>query len=293
MGTAGIVDRPFPLTGAILLSPDILTSAAFNSSAERDRVPAWRDGALGCALQRRMSKVATRRFFEFGGITSSRPLFASGGSWAAFARVAEHMDQMFLVDFGESDTWEDGVTLRFREFWRGDYDHECVAFCAVAGAHLDASPHQFISRLKTDMPCVSRLLRGFQEAQALRSATSVGSLGSASVAEESTAVKDEDNVKDGVMSSGMDGFHDMSAGEKKKLAADLSSQAAAERDAAIQKAISRQASNLLRTRLLVVRRMDQVKHYLESDQRGLTMRMAYIDITMPQEQQTSRNNRKI
>jgi len=32
----------------------------------------------------------------------------------------------------------------------------------------------------------------------------------------------------------------------------------------------------------------EVKTYLESDCRGLTMRTAYVDITMPQEQQTRR-----
>ncbi len=36
-----------------------------------------------------------------------------------------------------------------------------------------------------------------------------------------------------------------------------------------------------------------MKTYLESDNRGLTMRTAFVDITMPQEQQTGKKSRRI
>jgi hypothetical protein len=37
----------------------------------------------------------------------------------------------------------------------------------------------------------------------------------------------------------------------------------------------------------------QVKTYLESDNRGLSMRMALVDLTMPAEQQTGKKSRRV
>ena len=171
MGKEGIADKPLPIPSTILMSPDILTSTAFSTSAEKDKVPAWRDGALGTALQRRMPDVAARRYFDHGGAKSAKALFQSAMAWTSFTRLIDQIDQLFAQDFGPAGTWQDSVTIRHREIWRGDVDHEMVAFCAVAPAHLDANPHQMQVRLKTELPCVSRLLKSIEESREMTKAT--------------------------------------------------------------------------------------------------------------------------
>jgi len=115
MGREGIADKQFPIPSSILLSPDILTSSSFTTSGEKDKVPAWRDGALGASLQRRMADVAARRYFDHGGVRSAKALFANAAAWPAFTRLIDYIDQLFAQDFGPPGTWPDSVNIRHRE----------------------------------------------------------------------------------------------------------------------------------------------------------------------------------
>lgn len=288
-------------------------------------MPAWRDGALGATLQRSMAATAAKRFFDYGGIsTTNRPLFNTAAAWCAFSRLINHCEQLLIAQFGQPDTWEDNVNTRFRELWKGEYDHECVTFCAAAGAHLDSSTGQMQQRIMSDLPCISRLLKSIEETRALGSVCSVSAVASTAAAGSAEAEKNTEGAgaKDGVIGTDVDGFQKMTAAEKKNLAAELTARAKTDREAMLKQAISYQASAILRSRVRVVKKIDavppspqkhrgthttvtshccalpmngcsKVKHYLESDSRGLSMRMGYLDVTMPAELQTSTRSRSL
>lgn len=267
MAQEGLASRPFPLATTTLMSPDILCSSAFSTNAERERVPAWRDGAMGAALQRRMPGVAAARFFEHGGLNSNRPLFNSGASWVAFTRLIDHVQAVFVAEFGEKGTWEDSPAIRMREIMKGEYDHEFVQFASVAGAHLDTAPHMMAARIKAELPCVSRLLKSYEEARAVGSVGSVGSMGSApsasSEAEKPESAASVEAVKqesaDGVVSDSVSGFSDMSIAEKRAIVADLNKRAEEERAAQLRRILALQASAILRNRLKIVKRAEQAR----------------------------------
>ena len=252
MGLMGLADRPFPISGTILMSPDILTSAAFQTSAEKDKVPAWRDGALGEALQRRMPAVAAKRFFEHGGMTSSRPLFATAAAWPAFTRLIDHIELLFAQEFGPKDTWSDTITVRYKEIWRGDFDYEAVQFSVVGGAHLESNPHQMQTRIKSELPCVNRLLKALEEIREMTRSTvqaAVAPVEDTAPQEEQRAVEKQG---DGVINSQVDGFGEMSASERKQLAAELTQKAKDERAQSMDQELSYMAASIFRARVMIV-----------------------------------------
>jgi len=264
MGREGIADRPFPIPSSILMSADILTSSGFTTSGEKDKVPAWRDGALGASLQRRMADVAARRYFDHGGVRSAKALFANAAAWPAFTRLIDYIDQLFAQDFGPPGTWPDSASIRHREIWRGDLDHEMVQFCAVAGAHLDANPHQMMARIKVELPCVSRLFKSIEETREMTKATmAAGSMSSVGSQEKNDAEEVDpvtasaSSASDGVISNTIDGFGDMSAAERKQLATELTKRSADDRNKALDRELSYQAAAILRSRVIVVKKAEQ------------------------------------
>ena len=92
LGRRGLMHKAFPLPSSLLLDPNILTSDGFSSPSEKTNVPMWRDGASGRELQIAMVEVAKCRLFEYNMVESvcngTKPLFANGLLWAAFARIA-------------------------------------------------------------------------------------------------------------------------------------------------------------------------------------------------------------
>jgi len=263
MGKEGIADKPFPIPSSLLMSPDILTSMGFSTSAEKGKVPAWRDGALGLAIQRRMPEVAARRYFDHGCVRSAKPLFASAAAWPAFTRLIDHIHQLFVHEFGAPGTWSDSVNIRYREIWRGDMDHEMVQFSVAAGAHLDNNPHQMQARLKSELPCVTRLLRSIDEARKLSKATVQAPLADAvpeaDAADSDPLVASASCAADGVINSAVDGFSEMSAAERKQLAAELTKKAADERAKLMDRELSYQAAAILRSRVLITKRAEQAR----------------------------------
>ena len=77
---------------AMLMSPDLLLSGAFSRATDIEQVPAWRDGARGQELQRRMVGVAAKMYFEYGFAKSTKPLFASAATWVAFTRLLNFLE---------------------------------------------------------------------------------------------------------------------------------------------------------------------------------------------------------
>ena len=260
MGSMGLADRPFPISGSILMSPDILTSAAFTTSAEKDKVPAWRDGAMGDTLQRKMPGVAAKRFFDHGGTVSPRPLFATSAAWPAFARLIEHVEGLFAQEFGPKDTWSDTVTVRYREIWRGDYDHEATQFASVAGSHLDNNPHQMQTRLKSELPCIAKLMRSIEEIRELSRSSVAPPPQAETAGTETPDGQDADPATkgpDGVINSKVEGFSEMTGNERKQLAMDLTQKAKEERARTIDMELSYMAASIFRARVMTTKSMSQ------------------------------------
>ena len=92
MGEKGISHCKFPLGHAILMSADLLRSSAFGRAKDIEQVLAWRDGARGQELQRRMVGVAARRYFEYGFADSNKILFGSAAAWGAFTRLLNFLE---------------------------------------------------------------------------------------------------------------------------------------------------------------------------------------------------------
>ena len=76
----------------MLMSPDLLLGGAFSRATDIEQVPAWRDGARGQELQRRMVGVAAKRYFEYGFAESTKTFFASAATWVAFNRLLNFLE---------------------------------------------------------------------------------------------------------------------------------------------------------------------------------------------------------
>ncbi len=82
----------------------------------------WRDGNAGRDLHKSMVECAQRRLFQYGGLeqcaASGKPLYSSGASWAAFARLAGppncHIDAVMERLFDTRDHWVDSVKALHR-----------------------------------------------------------------------------------------------------------------------------------------------------------------------------------
>jgi hypothetical protein len=211
-----------------------------------------------------MADVVARRYFDHGGVRSAKALFASAAAWPAFTRLIDYVDQMFVQDFGPSGTWPDAVSIRHREIWRGDMDHEMVQFCAVAGAHLDSNPHLMTGRIKAELPCVSRLIKSMEETREMAKATvAAGSVASVGSEEKNDAEEGgpttagASSAADGVISNAIDGFGDMSAAERRQLAAELTKRSADDRNKAMDRELSYQAAAIIRARVIIVKKVEQ------------------------------------
>ena len=154
MGRRGLAHRAHPLSRSLLMDPAILTASAFHSTLEKENVPAWRDGAAGEALQNRMAEVAADRYFKYDLWQSSdKSLFSSGAAWAAFARLAPHVDNLFEVTFGEPNSWPDTAVCVHRAMWRGDDDLELTRLAQQLPANLDNTPVAMQQHLKDQSLC--------------------------------------------------------------------------------------------------------------------------------------------
>ena len=74
---AGLSHKPFPLSRHVLLSADILTTAAFAHGKDKEGVPAYRDGEAGKELQMNMVKIVLKRLKEYS-VRGRQDVFSNG-----------------------------------------------------------------------------------------------------------------------------------------------------------------------------------------------------------------------
>ena len=195
MGVHGVSHRKFPLSNAILLSPDILTTAAFARGKEQENVPAWRDGAAGAILQCNMVIYAEKRYMNFGWLheVTNKPLFNSAAVWAAFGRLMAFIESVFRNEFGEQSAWPDSVTNFYRATYRGEYDNDLLQLSAVLPSSLDTNIQAMQRRLREQFQPLARLFLAIEEAQKV----SVFSVASPEKKrEEEAAAKSEEEKKE-------------------------------------------------------------------------------------------------
>ena len=151
MGERGLASKPFPITRAVLMDPNILTSDAFGTLKEKEDVPSWRDGAAGRALQVRMADAAGTRYWDYDFHQASdqkASIFASGSTWAGFTRLISHLEAAMEGALGTRSSWPDSAACVFREIWRGEHDQELARLAAQLPSNLDNTPTQMHVHLK-------------------------------------------------------------------------------------------------------------------------------------------------
>ena len=167
LGRRGLLNKPFPLPSSLLLDPNILTAEGFLTPAEKTNVPMWRDGTAGRELQKAMITVAKRRLFEFGMVdavcSGTKALFASGQTWAAFARVCgpphDHMNAIVEKHFHNQDEWGDSVKAFRTALWTGEHDVEITKLANLLPAALDAQPTQMQRRISEIFPPILTVMQ--------------------------------------------------------------------------------------------------------------------------------------
>ena len=292
IGRKGLAHKPFPLTPALLLDPNILTSDAFTGS-EKNSVPQWRDGAAGRELQKAMVDVARRRLFEFdmASVVASggKMAFASGVHWVAFARFNGppyyHVEACLEKHFDQKSRWPDGVKTFYVGFMVGESDPELAKLSCLFPAALDSQPMQLQKRLCEMFPPLLHLLQtkdseaarlaSAQEKQAEEAKKEEAKKEDEKKEEQSTAVH---AVHDGDVTDEL--FKDQSASSKRNLCNALNKDAVKKREAALDREFHAAAIAIFRSRLVVVEDALAVKSYMESaSKEGLKARIAYMDLS--------------
>ena len=292
MGKEGLSHKQFPLKAALLLSPDILTSTAFDRTAEKESVPSWRDGVRGAELQKSMVHVAARRYFDYGfSKADNKNLFVNGAHWAAFARVAPRVEELFSTEFGNnSASWADVVLSKHREMWHGEHDLEIVQWASVTPGEVDAVQQQCMKRLKEGLRWLTRLFLALHEMQQAAPVLAPVIEATPSAAMAKTT---EEVLKTGVVSSDIWDFKSMTLQEKKDLAQKFTQEAEVKRNQDLEKDLLHQAASMWRHRVMAFSCVADLKHYMETDGRHLTMRTGLIDVTMAKELQSGSRSRRI
>ena len=173
-----------------------------------------------------MPVVAARRYFDFEVCKNERaPIFTSAGAWTALARLGPHIDEIFYADLGQPDSWPDVAKSRYREIWRGDYDQELQATSSVLPASLDRAKSAMQTRLREQLPCLSRLMLAMNQMKA--ASITVGPSAEPVEPQEpcsASALEQEGNV-----TAAIPAFGELSASEKRALVEKLNAEAATKR----------------------------------------------------------------
>ena len=83
----------------MLLSADILTTAAFAHGKDKESVPSYRDGEAGKELQMNMVKIVLKRLKEYS-VRGRQDVFSNGAQWVAFARLSPFVTNVLTTEFG-------------------------------------------------------------------------------------------------------------------------------------------------------------------------------------------------
>jgi len=114
-----------PASSALLTDSAILMAAGFDRGVDKNKVPSWRDGDAGRALQIRMAVLLGERYFDYGSCNAdaSGKGFLNGCVWSAFARLHPFILACFKDMFGLNQAeWRPEPVARWSEIMRGVWD---------------------------------------------------------------------------------------------------------------------------------------------------------------------------
>ena len=296
LGRRGLMHKPFPLTSALLLDPNILTSDGFTQPAEKTNVPMWRDGCAGRELQKAMVTVAKRRLFEFNLVDSvcagTKALFSTGAAWAAFARVCgpphEHMNAIIEKHFHNEDEWTDAIKAFRPAWWNGEHDLEITKLASLLPASLDGQPTQMQRRISETFPPILAVM---QQKESEAHQLTVRQKRQEEVAERKAEEEKKDSdrnelpavpaVNDGDITDEV--FKDADAKEKRRLCELMNKDAKKKHEKNLEKELGRAAAAVFRQRLVVVENTAAAKAWMESCSKdGARARVVYLDWTAPE-----------
>ncbi|CAK0793449.1 unnamed protein product [Prorocentrum cordatum] len=282
LGKQGLAHKPFPITRAIWVSPEILTTAAFSTTREKEAVPPCRDGQAGEQLHIRMAQYAARRVFEFRMKHKTVDAFSSAPAWVAFARLLPFIESVLQSEYGpDMRAWPDQATALHKQLWVGELDSDLIQVSTQIPGHFDARHSEIVKLLTSVFTPLQRTMKAVAAAKATR------------VTEqppppplETASAGDGDEGGSGMTEKTGDVTNELAAGldlaEKKKLVSDLNKQAQAisDRDKSLQRQIDQRAAEIIRNRVVVMRSSTEAKHWMESRAPGYVARAIVVDFAM-------------
>jgi len=164
-------NKPFPLSRAVLLSPDILSDAGFVSQKEKNAVPSHRAGEAAATLHVEMVRLLEARcrgWVQLSQAPSAAPAstapaqaltprkgrdaFASGAHWVAFARLYNHVRRGLENLYGDDVAgWPDQAVTMHTQLWNGEYDADMLRVSQQVPPHFDTRPVE-MSKMLQDAP---------------------------------------------------------------------------------------------------------------------------------------------
>lgn len=295
-GELGFAHKASPLSKAVLMDPQILLKDAFKSTAELDKIPAWKDGTAGVNVQLKMVAVAAERYEHHGFAQLDKQVFTTGMAWIGFARIIDHIHALLCAKFGAQTGWKDSLKMFYRDLWKGEYDAEVgVVAHAIPGNKDDRTMQQMLA--EQFKPLVRKLSEialadSNQQAQPVAAA----------------ACNEDPRESQKILEAGLGDVTDqleeacgkgqLTAQEKALLAAKMSQDEVTKRDEALAGQLHRLAAETFRSRVKIFGSAEACKHFMESSNgrpggAGIEARAIVVDGTMPQCRQTGPASRKI
>ena len=299
-GTRIEANAKFPVATNVLMGKDLLSKDAFQRTQDRSAVPSWRDGDF----QVNMIRVLDKRHFQYNdGVVKTAGCFASDKIWVAFTRLIGAVESV-LEDL-MSTSASDQANSRLRDIWRGVYDPEFVVLSKAIPNGADARPGDMIARVKTDLPCVQKLLSTLEvnslisfnasdkiqvdEAEEAEQVSEADEADAEKAKKEKAEKKKWEAEAEAAQASGFA----MSAAEKIRLADKLNAAARKDRDEQLNEHLMKGAAEILQSRVKFIRGVEAAKRYMTTDPSNPTVRVALVDWTAPEDLQTGPNSRRM
>ena len=288
---AGLSHKPFPLSRHVLLSPDILTTAAFAHGKDRESVPAYRDGEAGKELQMNMVKIVLKRLKEHS-VRGRQDVFSNGPQWVAFARLSPFVTSVLTTEFGaEPKTWPDPAAAFHAQMWSGEYDVDICKISSQIPEHYDGRCAEMTKLLKNLFTPLSKLLKKIEADEAMKEVPQDPPPPAQDKPEGKESEVSTESLPDtGDITEAL--AKDLDLVQKKKLVNDLNRQEKQRRDNDIQQALAEQAAQVLRNRLMIFRTVTDAKNWMESSRPGFVARSIIVDVGMSTKHQVSAKTRQ-
>ena len=281
IGCEGLAAKTGPLSRVVLCSDDILTSSAFHTAAEKDAVPAWRDGQAGALLQRDMAGLAIERYFDYGGKNADGSIFKSGQHWAGFGRMQPHIKR-FLETTYTSTTWPLQIKIFYNNVMQGLLDGDMATLATSLPSQLSSA--EITLRLSEQLLPLRRILATQKTLEM-------------SVAAPAAIPPPLDgNIKGAPqldIATELERAGQMTVHEKLELVDKLNSDSRNQRTSRIQGNLNQLSAMTLRSCLVVVASAAAAKKYMETTEGGLQARTVFVDATMPHSRQTGPKSRQL